>query len=310
MSDKERLNTWLEQLNETVASLKAAGFEATPTNARESLANLTAGFVTAPINVDHTKDFVASTEDYKVPVRVYASQIKNDQPLIVYAHGGGHMAGSVTVYNPICHRIAHYTGCTVVSVDYRLAPENQYPAGINDLRSTLNVIRDDLAQRGFQVGQKTIVAGDSAGGAMASTMALEASHGDLCIDGCILIYPSLDYSMRYDSYQKNGAGKLLENGKIQWYFDNYFGNQEDRDKASPIDMPIGERAPKTLIIAAEYDPLFDEAIAFAQKLKKHQGKVQTYIASDMVHAYLNLEDLTPDQCSETYTVINEFVKTI
>lgn len=310
MSEVNKLNTWLTQLNETVAQLKASGFEPTPTNARESLANLTAGFVTEAVEVSIVRDFVCSADDYNVPVRVYADDKNSDKPLIIYAHGGGHMAGSVTVYQPICHRIAKHTGCTVVSADYRLAPENPYPAGLNDLRSVLRTIRHELDERGFKTSDKTIVAGDSAGGAMASTMALEASNGKLDIDGCILIYPSLDYKMRFDSYKRNGAGKLLENGKIEWYFNNYFASDADRKSASPIDKTIGDNHPSTLIIAAEYDPLVDEALAYCEKLKRQNVPVTSLIARDMVHAFLNLEDMVPNSCKRSYDAMKKFVDTI
>ena len=310
MSLHSGLATWLEGLNATIAALREAGFEATPTNARESLANTTKAFVTKTVDVALTKDFCLTTPDFAVPVRAYVQDQHSKLPMIVYCHGGGHMAGSVSVYDPICRRISQQTGATVVALDYRLAPENPYPAGLNDLRAALKVVQKDAEQRGIYCAEGIVIGGDSGGGAMVASLAAEYSqsgHEEYTLLGQFMIYPSLDYQMRFDSYGRNGAGYLLEVPKISWYFDNYFSDSEQRKDASPIDMNLGAHYPPTLIISAGYDPLVDEAQQLLSNLQDAGVSATGVCHEDMIHAYLNLEDMVPEACAATYEAIGEFV---
>ena len=311
MSLHPSLGSWLEGLNVTVAALKKAGFEPTPTNARESLANTTKAFVTGAVETPIVKDFCLSTPGFAVPVRAYAQDLDSQLPLIVYCHGGGHMAGSISVYDPICRRISQRTGATVIALDYRLAPENRYPAGLNDLRHALKVVRRDAEKRGIHCADGIVLGGDSGGAAMVASLSAEysvAPANTYQLLGQFLIYPSLDYQLRFDSYLRNGTGLLLERAKIAWYFDNYFESDEQRKGASPIDMEIGAHYPATLVVSAAYDPLVDEAKALISALKTHGVSVTELAHEDMVHAFLNLEDLVPEACAMSYEAMAKFVR--
>lgn len=313
MSLTPTLQAWLDELNPQVAALRAAGFEPTPTNARDGLANLTRGFVTEEIEVAYVKEFCLSTSPHAVPVRLYTNHKENNKPLIVYCHGGGHMSGSVTVYDPICKRISAKTGATVVSLDYRLAPECPYPAGLNDLRSALQCVLDDCQSRGFITAPTIVLGGDSGGGAMTTTVCAEISvHTGTRppVIGQFLIYPSVDYQQRFDSIKRNGAGYLLEAPKIEWYFQNYFADKALRATASPIDKVIGPAYPPTLILSAQYDPLVDEAQAFAQLIQDSGKQAQYQCLAGMIHGFLNLEDLCKEACQESYSAIAEFVNAL
>src|SRR5690554_2973903 len=126
------LRAWLDQLNPMVAEQKARGVEATPQMVRDSLAGLTTSFVTRAPELPLIRDLLAETPEGTIPVRLYHPRPDTATPVMVFFHGGGHMAGSVAVYDPIARKLADATGMLVLSVDYRLAPETPYPGGLTD----------------------------------------------------------------------------------------------------------------------------------------------------------------------------------
>ena len=132
-----KLRPWLENFNVLLSVLLADGFKPTPTNAREGLINLTKGMVTDIPDIAWCQDDLIHGCGYDVPVRIYHPEPSMALPVLVYFHGGGHMAGSVTVYDPICRKMAMAAQHIVVSVDYRLAPECPYPAAVNDTYSAV-----------------------------------------------------------------------------------------------------------------------------------------------------------------------------
>ena len=124
-----KLQGWLYNYNRFVEELLETGFKQTPTNTREGLANLTLLLVTDRPEISWVQDDLVNAPDYAIPVRIYHPTPESCLPVLIYYHGGGHMAGSVTVYDPICRKIAQATEHIVVSVDYRLAPECHLPIG-------------------------------------------------------------------------------------------------------------------------------------------------------------------------------------
>ena len=123
----------------------------------------------------------------------------------------------------------------------------------------------------------------------------------------MLIYPSLDYTLEHPSISGHGEGYLLEAERIRWYFNHYFASGEDRRTASPLHMPVPEGMPATLVITAGYCPLHDEGVAYARKLREAGVACELRDYPDMIHAYLNLEDLVPQACSDTYRAIGAFL---
>lgn len=309
-----KLAEWLEGLNVQVAQLKAQGFEPTPITARESLANLTRGFV-EPGPEMRVCETLVHGGDYSVPVRIYQPQDGEPGPVIIYSHGGGHMAGSVSVYDPICRRVAAACGRTLVSVDYRLAPENPYPAGLNDLLAVVRGLGAALDRKGVAHNNRWILMGDSGGGALTAAACRLLQHerhyltarAEGSIAAQVLIYPSLDYTMQLPSVDENGQGYLLEKGKISWYFDNYFRGAESRLQASPLHGEFTRALPPTLVTTAEFCPLRDEGFAYAQNLRDAEVPVEILHFEDMVHAFLNLESLVPEACEKFYRHVGEFV---
>ncbi len=302
------LRPWLEKFNRQMADLVAGGFKATPTNAREGLANLTRTLVTAIPDIAWCQDDVIPARPFDVPVRIYHPEPAEALPVLVYLHGGGHMAGSVTVYDPICRKLALATRHIVVAAEYRLAPECPYPAGVTDACNVVKHVWPVLKARGLKFNARLSLAGDSGGGALSATVAHRVQFDiGITIRRQMLIYPSLDYTLQWPSIEQNAAGYLLERRRIGWYFDHYFPAGADRRAASPLYMEASDRLPATLVITAEFCPLRDEGRAYVEKLRQAGIEAEHWHLDDMIHAFLNLEDLAKDTCQAVYTRMGRFL---
>ena len=304
-----KLAEWLGGVNAQMAQLKASGFEPTPIGARESLANLTRGFVEPGPEMPSCETLVSGNH-YNVPVRIYSPENKSAGPAIIYCHGGGQMAGSVSVYDPICRRIAQHCRRTVVSLEYRLAPENPYPAGLQDLLAVVRGGAAALEKKGIACDGRWILMGDSGGGALCASASRLLQHERHSLAAQVLIYPSLDYTMQLPSIDENGRGYLLETGKISWYFDNYFQGAENRFAASPLYGEFTHALPQTLMVTAEFCPLRDEGLAYAERLRDAGAAAESLHFDGMIHAFLNLESLVPESCDKFYRHVAEFVRSI
>ncbi|WP_201587274.1 alpha/beta hydrolase [Psychrobacter jeotgali] len=294
-------------------------------NAREGLANLTHNLLTekvdVPLIVDDIIECEASTSDvYDVPVRLFYPSLPayTDQPeptslpIMLYFHGGGGTAGSVAVYHQILCRLAKHTGHIVIAPEYRLAPENPYPCGQNDACSALLGLPKLLARQ--QISPTNIVvAGDSHGGALVTNLLRDprVKDSDVIdkISAQVLIYPSVDFTMSGPSIEKYGDGYLLSRQRISWYFDQYFQNNENRKAKSALFATPNELKdqPPALIINAAIDPLYDEGATYANKLTEAGVNTQHITYEQVIHAYLNMENLNPDICQQTYEAIAEFL---
>jgi acetyl esterase/lipase len=302
------LAAWLQNFNELIAELERQGFVDTPETAREGLARLTAELVSESPELACVIDAQADGPAGATPLRIYHPAPAEARPVLVYLHGGGHMAGSIEVYDPICRKLALATGRVVVSVDYRLAPEHPYPAGLDDAEATLRQVFDLLEARGISFQRHLALGGDSGGGAMAATLAHRLQRDpEIEIEQQLLIYPSLDYTMRHASIEDNGRGYLLHADKIRWYFDQYLKHDEDREAVSPLYMEFTSGLPATLLVTAGYDPLRDEGLAYLERLDRADIAHRHLHFDDQLHAFLNMEDITAAACREFYRSAGEFL---
>ena len=220
---------WLGKVNAAQAERLAAGWVATPIGAREALAGLIAAMVPPGPKLPWVNEAMVAGGDCPVPLRIYHPAPQEARPVLVYCHGGGHMAGSVSSYDPICRRLAASSGHIVVAVEYRLAPENPYPAALDDVALVLRQLWPTLDSAGVCYRRERTLAGDSGGAALAATLAQQGQHdASLACDRLLLIYPSVDYSLSQPSLVRNGKGYLLETERIGWYFAHYFRRGGDR----------------------------------------------------------------------------------
>lgn len=299
-------------------------------NARDGLANLTHTFVTEKVNIPLMVDDIiecdASTSGiydvpaYPVPVRLFYpslpdSSIDQTLPVILYFHGGGGTAGSVSVYHQILCRLAKHTGHIVIAPEYRLAPENPYPCAQNDACTALLGLNELLVRRQI-ITDRIVVAGDSHGGALVSNLLRDPriikSGITNNISAQVLIYPSVDFTMSCPSIDKYASGYLLGRDRISWYFDQYFQHGEDRKAKSALFASLDELAhqPPALIINAAVDPLYDEGVAYAAKLIEAGVNTQHICYDKVIHAYLNMENLNPHTSQQTYQAVAEFLDNI
>lgn len=304
-----KLESWLKEANALTEKMLSGGYRATPINTREGLANLTKAFVTKIPDIAWVQDDYICTQHYNLPVRIYHPVPEKALPVVIYFHGGGHMAGSVTVYDPVCRKIAKASGHIVVAVEYRLAPECPYPAGVTDALNAVKYVWPTLDGRGLKYEKTLSIAGDSAGGALAATVSgVTQFDAGISIKKQVLIYPGLDYTTSLPSIDANGTGYVLSKGKILWYYDAYFQNQENRKAASPLHWESTGSLPSTLVISAEFCPLRDENILYVEKLKATGVPVEHTDFAGMVHPFVNLEDLAPEECGRLYETIGDFLK--
>ncbi|MCL9781651.1 alpha/beta hydrolase [Vibrio sp. S4M6] len=299
-----KLQAWLVSFNEILRSLEQQNIPRTPSSAREGLAETTRTFVTHSPAIESVIDDLVDN----IPVRIYHPRPEKLLPVIIYLHGGGHMAGSIEVYDPICKKIAHTTEHIVISVDYRLAPEHPYPAGLNDAYRVVEQIWALLDKNHIGAVKALTIAGDSGGGALCASICHRAQFdSNVSIDNQILIYPSLDYTMKQKSVQENGVGYLLEAKGMAWYFDHYFQHAEDRVIASPLYSNFTDALPRTLLVTAEFCPLRDEGKRYVSKLQQVGVEATNIHYPDMIHAFLNLEDLVQEECHTLYSSMAEFL---
>lgn len=247
-----------------------------------------------------------------IPVRVFIPR-ENPQPkLLIFFHGGGWSTGNIDSYTNVCATLSNYTGNTIVSVDYRLAPENPFPAGLNDCYQVTREIFLNLDLFNIKYEDIALI-GDSAGGNLSAAVSLMArDKGEFLPYKQILIYPATYYdhseASPYDSIRENGKNYIMTSERIQDYFELYVPNPEDRINpyVAPIISDDLSNQPQTLIITAEFDPLRDEGEAYGEKLSKLGGQVYIYRMKDAIHGYFS-NPIYNNMDYMTYDLINKFL---
>jgi acetyl esterase/lipase len=296
----------MEQAAIAAEEFKKSGVELTPSLVRDNLDRLGV-FIGEGPELAFVQETAFVTSTHIIPVRIYSPDPEKALPVVLHYHGGGHMCGSIELYDTISRKISEAGNCVVIAVEYRLAPEYPYPAGVEDSQYALANYQDVLSDVNFN--QQLIILGDSAGGAICTTLASNnIDNSAVNIDKQILIYPSVDYTMSCASVEENGTGYLLEKEKMIWYFNNYLQEKGLGKQASPLFMPMAATMPETLIFTAGCDPLRDESIAYGEALIQTGVNVEQHSFDGMIHAYMLLDSIVKSECDETYRLIGEFIR--
>jgi len=221
-----------------------------------------------------------------INARLYSDR-SDDSPAIVFFHGGGWVLGSVATHDSVCRRLAKDSGCAVISVEYGLAPENRFPGPVHDCyRAT-----EDVVSRAGELGvdpHRIAVAGDSAGGQLAAAVSLRARDREgpkLALQ--VLIYPVIEPNFATASYQAFESGFGLTRNAMQWFWQQFLGDQPVTPLASPIRAESLQDLPPALILTAEYDVLRDEGEAFAERLRQHGVDVDLRRCDGMLHGFIH-----------------------
>jgi acetyl esterase len=204
-----------------------------------------------------------------IGARIYRASLAPYQPVIVYFHGGGFVIGNLESHDGTCRRLSHGIGCTVVSVDYRLAPEHVYPAAVDDSYAATQWVAEHADFLKIDA-TRIAVAGDSAGGNLAAVVAIIArDRGTPKICHQLLTYPVTDMAFKSESYTSNGTGYFLTKDMMMWFGLQYVpaGHDIEDPLLSPLYHKNLAGLPPATVITAEYDPLRDEGEAYAKKLQ-------------------------------------------
>ena len=223
----------------------------------------------------------------EIPVRIYTPEGQGPFPALVYYHGGGWVIGNLDVVDVPCRQLANRTGCIVISVDYRLAPEHPFPAPAEDAYAAVEWV----AENGDSIcvdSSRIAVAGDSAGGNLAAVVCLMAKDKEgPKISYQILFYPVTEHSYDTISYHENAEGYFLTKDSMVWFWNHYLQEESgEHPYASPLRAKDVSGLPPALVVTAEYDPLRDEGEAYAKKLfdagvgvtlKRYEGLIHGFV---------------------------------
>jgi acetyl esterase len=263
----------------------------TPVQAREMFEKLR-----LPLPVDP----VARVEDRRIPgpageipVRVYEPE--NARGVLVYFHGGGWVIGSLDSHDAPLRSLANAAGCSVVSVDYRLAPEHRHPAAAEDCYAATCWAAENARSLGAD-HDALAVGGDSAGGNLAAVTALLArERRGPRIRHQLLVYPVTDHDFERASYCDNAEGYFLSREDMRWFWDHYVPGRTERDAftASPLRAPDLSGLPPAHVLSAEFDPLRDEGEAYAARLREAGVPVSLTRYDGMVHGFFSMAAILP-----------------
>ncbi len=244
--------------------------------------------------IDNHMDRVVHLPDRDILVRTF-SRDGAIAPVLLFFHGGGFVIGNFQSYSNVCATLAAQTGWKVVSVDYRLAPEHKFPAGVEDCYAvTQEILRH--CEDWFQVSpEQVVLIGDSAGATLASVVSfLSRDRGGILPAGQILIYPAAwgEYGETnpFPSVQENGKDYILTQKKLQDYMELYAATPDDRldPRFAPLRNEFYGGLPRTLLLTMEFDPLRDEGERLGQCMMRDGTSVRAYRLLNGVHGAFRL----------------------
>ncbi len=213
-------------------------------------------------------------------------------PAIVYYHGGGWVVGDLDSHDASCRLLAAVSGCLVVAVDYRLAPEHPFPAAVDDSLSAYQWVHRHADELGFEPGQVGVM-GDSAGGNLAAVVALEARSGlgeGVAPVAQILVYPVVDADFDAESYRSMAERFFLTQELMEFYRSSYLPDVADREspKASPLRAPDHSGLAPALVVTAGFDPLRDDGAKYAEVLRAAGVEVGYRCYDDQIHGFMGM----------------------
>jgi acetyl esterase len=280
-------------LLDMMAALGDPPFEAqTPAEARALRADRRPPSTTA---VEQVWDLSAADTGLEVALRCYHPRPGDITGATVYLHGGGWVIGDLDSHDEVCRSIAARSGHAVISVDYRLAPEHPFPAGLGDAIAATRWVHANADTLGVDAA-RLAVAGDSAGANLAAVVA----HLDVVpLRHQVLLYPVTDARRGTPSYERCGEGRFLTASAMAWFVDHYLAGYQGHiadPRVSPLLAPdaVLATSPPTLVITAGEDPLCDEGDAYAQRLQAAGVPTSLVRFEGMIHGFVSLAGFLDD----------------
>jgi acetyl esterase len=243
-----------------------------------------------PEAVAKVEDRLIPGQGGQIPARFYTPQGQAPFPVLVFFHGGGFVIGSIELYDEFCRALTNGAGCIVISVGYRLAPEHNFPAAVEDCYAATKWVAVNAKAIGGD-SARIAVGGDSAGGNLAAVVALMArDKGTVPLVLQLLMYPATDLAHDTLSAQENANDYFLTRDDMFWFRSLYLNSDADRNNpyASPLRAQDLHALPPALVITAEYDPLRDEGEAYAARLREAGVTTTCTRYNGMIHCFLSL----------------------
>ncbi|MFN4361226.1 MAG: alpha/beta hydrolase fold domain-containing protein [Hylemonella sp.] len=229
-----------------------------------------------------------------IAARLYAPA-QERLPVLLYFHGGGFTIGSVATHDALCRHLSHLAHCAVVSVDYRLAPEHKFPTAANDAWDALLWLVREAAALGLD-GTRIAVGGDSAGGTLAIVCAIAARDAGLPLALQLLFYPGCAAHQDTPSHKTFAEGFVIGEEQISYFFNHYVNSPANREdwRFAPLLAPDVEGVAPAWIGLAECDPLVDEGVLYADKLRAAGVAVDLEIYRGVVHEFIKMGRAIPE----------------
>ena len=262
--------------------------EVTPAEGR---ANYLAMRVPSTVQLHEIRDFDAGG----VRCRLYRSTDDNAAPLLIYYHGGGWVIGDLESHDDICRKLARDAKCSVIAVDYRLAPEHPAPASHEDCIAATKWIFANATSLAVDPA-RIAIGGDSAGGNLSAVVSMHAGVKPVFQ---LLVYPATDMRMGQVSHRENAQGYLLTEDSMKWFIGHYLQG-DDTKRNDPLYSPLLsddatlKKSPPTLVITAEYDPLRDEGEEYAARLNSVGVPTSVVRFRGQIHAFFGMSELLDD----------------
>jgi acetyl esterase len=287
----------IEALLQRVKEAKRTPFwQSSPQTARSTPTLMRLLYGEAPV-VERVEDVsFASADGSEVPARLYVPSASS-KGLIIFFHGGGWVLGSVADYHPFTAALAFRTGCAVLSVDYRLAPEHPFPKPVEDAVAALAFAARESADWLGGKPDKLVAMGDSAGATLATVASRLHNQrgGAQRVDLQVLLYPVADADFSSGSYLEFEQGYLLTRRDMEWFWDQYCPDLAKRGHpdASPLKADNLAGSPPALLMSGGLDPLRDEGEAYGRKLQGAGIATELIRCEGLVHGFLAMVNYAP-----------------
>ena len=282
------------QVEKALEQMAAAGpplHHMSPQQARTAM-EAARGVADDPEKVGNVEDRLIPGVAGKQTIRVYAPEGDGPFPILVYFHGGGWVVGSINTVDTSCRALTNLAGCMVISADYRLAPEDKFPAAVDDCYAAVRwAALNAPALNGD--ASRIAVGGESAGANLAAAVTLKAQESGLPpLAYQLLMYPVTAHAFDMPSHKENAEGYFLTTEMMAWFWDQYLAS--DTDGENPLASPMRASTdqcrslPSAFIATAEYDPLRDEGAAYAAKLREAGVAVEYTCFEGLIHGFMGM----------------------
>ena len=258
---------------------------------RSSLSAQAAEGFPPPASVHEVEDRSIPGPSSPMAIRVYRPSDESALPALLYFHGGGWTVGSPDSCDGICRALTNGAQCVIVSVNYRLAPENKFPAAVDDAYAALEwLATHGRAELGIDPG-RIAIGGDSAGANLSAAVCLLArDRGGPRARLQLLAYPATEYAVERESWRDNAKAPILTAEDVVWFWGQYLRDEANRvdPRATPSNAGDFRDLPPAFILTAEYDPLRDDGEQYARRLAEAGNEVTVKHYPGVFHGFLNM----------------------